>query len=241
MPIVAGIDGTGPNDDAEYREAFEPDRVKGKLGSFVYRLCKREGRYYRRGPNAVGWGLSSAVDDGVAFVVNKRRIFPNEPILLTGYSRGAAGAVVMAKELKKKGIQVRALLLFDCVDRQINMDASVIPNNVGFVQHVIRNPAARSRMTFGNDGLSYYPPTVFPVATMFMCTHGGMGGTPWDIPAGKNSHDFVDEGTAEALASPVRFGPFWNYHTNVTYEQDKTVSARVWQFVQPFILTHGYN
>lgn len=232
MPIVVGIDGTGPGDDATYANDF--------ANSFVNRICAGGGnKKYYRGPNAVGYGLSAAVDAGVEFVVNKKRAAPNQNVLLTGYSRGAAGAVVMAKELKKRNISVRALLLFDCVDRQINMDASVIPETVGFVQHVIRNPAARSRMSFGNDGMRYIPPTVFPSATMFMCTHGGMGGTPWAIPPGKSSSDFVDEGYGEGALNWGLVGGIF-YHTRVTYAQDAQVSAQVWQFVQPFIRTHGF-
>lgn len=240
MPIVAGIDGTGPNNDAEYADEF----YRGKRnieGSFVYRICGGNAdRYYRRGPNSVGWGMRAAVDDGVTFIVDKKRLYPNEPILLTGYSRGAAGAVVIAKQLKKKEINVDALLLFDCVDRQINMDASVIPNNVALVQHVIRNPAARSRMSFGNDGLRCSPPTVFPAAYSFMCTHGGMGGVPWKAEEhDKQPNDYVDEGYGEgALNWGVVGGAF--YHTRVTYAQDVQVSASVWQFVQPFIKTHGF-
>lgn len=239
MPIVAGIDGTGPGDDAEYARDFYTDASRGKLGSFVYRLCQRPGRFYRRGPNAVGYGLSAAVDAGVNFVVSQRRSKPNEPVLLTGYSRGAAGAVVMASRLKDRNIPVRALMLFDCVDRQINMDASVIPNNVGFVQHVIRDPAARSRMSFGNDGMSYRPPTVFPAAYKFMCTHGGMGGTPWDVPSGGNANDYVDEGYAEGAVNWGLVGGMF-YSTRVTYAQDARVSAQVWQFVQPFLREHGF-
>lgn len=239
MSILVGIDGTGEaivpgaDRDTAYDRAF--------ANSFVRRICNANptSRYFR-GPVALGGGLVDAITAGALFVQQRRRITPNEPVVLTGYSRGAAGAVCVAKELKKSNIPVRALMLFDCVDRHGFTDAETIPNNVGFVCHVIRNPAARSRMTFGNDGMRYVPPTVYPQATMFMCTHGGMGGTPWTVPAGKTPNDFIDEGTLEALMSPTRMEPVWTYRTNVTYAQDERVSREIWQFVQPFLRTHGF-
>lgn len=239
MSILVGIDGTGEavtpggGRNTDYDTAF--------ANSFVRRICKgnSNGQYFR-GPLALGGGLEDAIAGGVSFIQIKHRQLPNEPILLTGYSRGAAGAVIIAKRLKALNISVRALMMFDCVDRYMFGDASVVPDNVGYVCHVIRNPAARSRLTFGNDGMRYNPPTVYPPATMFMCTHGGMGGTPWTIPAGKSPSDFIDEGTGEALFSPGRHGPVWTYHTNVTYAQDARVSSTIWAHVQPFLRTHGF-
>ena len=238
MPILVGIDGTGgefvpgAGRDAEYDKAF--------ANSFVNRICrgKPNGKYFR-GPVALGGGLNDAITGGVSFIQDKRRQMPNEPILLTGYSRGAAGVVMIAKRLKDLNIPVKALMMFDCVDRYMFGDAEVVPSNVSFVCHVIRNPAARSRATFGNDGMKYIPPTVYEGPTMFMCTHGGMGGTPWSVE-GHNPGDFIDEGFAEDFFSPVRFGPVWLYHTNVTYAQDAAVSQQVWNFVQPFLLKHGF-
>lgn len=239
MPILVGIDGTGeainpgPGRDTAYDKAF--------ANSFVKRICegKPNAEYYR-GPVALGGGLPEAIDGGVRFIQTKRQQFPSEPILLTGYSRGAAGVVVIAKRLKDLEIPVKALMMFDCVDRHLAFDAEVVPNNVEFVNHVIRNPSGRSRATFGNDGMRYNPPTNYPVATMYMCTHGGMGGTPWAVPDDQTDSDFIDEGTLEALASPVRREPVWTYRTNITYAQDASVSQLIWSNVQPFLATHRF-
>jgi hypothetical protein len=240
MPILVGIDGTGGgvNPGASRDRAYDQDFVR----SFVRRICNgKANAMYFRGPVTLGGGLPEAIAGGVAFINQRRVALPSEPILLTGYSRGAAGVVVIAERLKAQGIPVRAMMLFDCVDRHLAFDASAIPNNVEHVKHVIRNPAARSRMSFGNDGMNYSPPTNYVQPTiMYMCTHGGMGGTPWPIPAGSSANDYINEGIGEALLSPTRREPVWTYRTNVTYAQDRAVSGRIWGDVQPFLRTHGF-
>ncbi|MEK7724960.1 MAG: hypothetical protein AAB336_11455 [Acidobacteriota bacterium] len=240
MPIIVGIDGTGGGmiyDSAGRNAEYDRDFAN----SFVRRISfGKTNAKYIRGPIGAGGGMPEGIQEGLNFVRAKRQQLPTEPILMTGYSRGALGVVVIAKELKNLGINVKALMMFDCVDRHAAFDAEVIPNNVENVMHVIRDPAARSRMTFGNDGMSYTPPTIYQPIRKFMCTHGGMGGCPWQVPSGGNPTDFVDEGTGEALFSPVRNGPVWEYTTNVTYAQDAFVSTRVWSHCQSFLTQHGF-
>jgi len=239
MPILVGIDGTGGGTlpTAARDRAYDRDFAD----SFVTRICrgKQTARYFR-GPVTFGGGLPEAINGGLAFINERRRSLPEEPILLTGYSRGAAGVVVIAEQLKAANVKVRALMLFDCVDRHLAYDASTIPNNVEYVKHVIRDPAARSRHSFGNDGMRYNAPTQYEPIQKYMCTHGGMGGTPWPIPEGQRASDYVDEGWDEALISPTRHGPVWTYRTNVTFAQDRAVSAQVWRDVQPFLNRHNF-
>ena len=184
--------------------------------------------------------MPEAIYEGLGFIQTKRQQLPNEPILLTGYSRGALGVVVIAARLQQQNIKVKALMMFDCVDRHAAFDAEVVPANVENVCHVIRHPAARSRMTFGNDAMRYIPPTNYLPIKRYMCTHGGMGGCPWEVPPGGSESDFVDEGAGEAWFSPVRTGPVWEYHTNVTYAQDKAVSKEVWNDVYGFLTQYGF-
>lgn len=227
MPIIVGIDGTGGGAiptaarDRRYDEDFK--------NSFVKQICKpADNTKYFRGPVTFGGGLVDAIQGGYDFVINRRRIVGDDmPVLLTGYSRGAAGAVCVAKKLADRNVKVRALMLFDCVDRHIAIDASVIPRNVEYVCHVIRDPRSESRESFSNDGLKYYPPTVFPAAYMFLCTHGGMGGTPWKVPNDGKPSDFIDEGFPDGM-------------TKITYAEDEKVSRTVWNFVKPFLKTHGF-
>src|SRR5260221_10828951 len=227
MGVLVGIDGTGsafwPSDsrDREYDVAF--------ANSFVRRICNGGGpsaRYFR-GPVALGGGLVNAINQGFSFIQQSRGRGNTGPVLLTGYSRGAAGVVSLASKLKDAGVPVRALLLFDCVDRHLFIDAEVIPNNVGYVHHVISDPASSSRESFGNDGMSFYPPTVYPAAYKFMCTHGGMGGCPWTPEPGQSMSDKINEGGYDGA-------------TNISYQQDHDVSIQIWNFCQPFIRTHGF-
>jgi hypothetical protein len=239
MPILVGIDGTGDamSPGAARDAAYDRDFAK----SFVHRICSGKPRAkYLRGPVALGGGLLQAIAEGVTFVVAQKKQVPREPVLLTGYSRGATGAVVIAKRLKELNIRVRALMLFDCVDRHIAVDAHAIPNNVDYVNHVKRSPRARSRMTFSNDAIAFTPPTIYPTPKEYFCTHGAMGGMPWTPAAGQSANDYVDEGTMEALMSPTRREPVWEYHTYVTFAQDDAASKQIWRDVQPFLATHKF-
>lgn len=227
MAIIVGIDGTGGGTfpgaarNARYDRDF--------ANSFVRRIAGRgdPNRAYFRGPVTFGGGLMDAIAGGFQFIQSRRDAGVSEPILLTGYSRGAAGVVALANRLKRADEDVEALLLFDCVDRHIGIDAEVIPNNVGYVMHVVRDPRAKSRESFGNDGLRYSSPTVFPAAYSFVCTHGGMGGTPWQPEPGASMSELIDEG-------------FPDGKTTITYAEDARVSARIWSFVQPFMRDHGF-
>lgn len=231
MPILVGIDGTGGGTfptaarDRRYDEEF--------ANSFVSRLCRNKPTaQYNRGPVTLGGGLDVAIASGMQFIEQQRRARgANEPILLTGYSRGALGVLVIAQRLQRQNIRVKAALLFDCVDRHGDYDAETVPNNIDHVLHLIRNPEANSRHSFGNDAMSHRPPTKYEGPFMFMCTHGGMGGTPWTRPADKQPGDLIDEG---AIEQP------YNRTTAISYEQDARVSNEVWTFCQGFIRTHGF-
>lgn len=238
MPILVGIDGTGSavspgaERDREYDVAF--------ADSFVRRLCfpNTTNRRYFRGPVAGGGGLPEAINGGYDFIFRRHRESENEPILLTGYSRGGLGVVVIADRLKQQNISVAAMLLFDCVDRHAAFDGRRIPNNVAYVHHVRRDPASRSRRSFGNDGTAYTPPTIY-TQKFYMCTHGGMGGTPWQPKAGQLANDFIDEGYAEGAVNAGLLGALF-YRTNITFAQDKSESQKIWTDVQPFMRTHRF-
>lgn len=229
--ILLGIDGTGADivpgsaRDRRYDQAF--------ANSFVRRLCTNGAgtRGYYRGPVGLGGGLRNAVVGGHNWVKRHKQENERADILLTGYSRGAAGVIMLAKRLKDDNINVKAMMLFDCVDRYMFGDASVVPNNVENVKHVIRDPKAKSRHSFGNDGMRYQHPTNYLTIIQYMCTHGGMGGTPWDKPRDKAWTDLIDEG---ALEQP------YNATTAISYQQDRDVSARIWNDCQPFFRQYGF-
>ena len=96
MSIVVGIDGTGSaftpgsGRDKEYDKSFAK--------SFVTKIARKGGANYGywRGPVALGGGLVGAINGSFSFV--KRRVNAGGGnVLLTGYSRGAAGVVSLAK------------------------------------------------------------------------------------------------------------------------------------------------
>lgn len=232
MAILFGIDGTGATPLNEY----DSDTAD----SFVRRLCGNQSsvpisrvpiRRYERGPTLVGYRMLDAIQIGFNFITQQRHMGNNEPIVMTGHSRGAAGVVVLAKRLADQNIPVRALMLFDCVDRHIRIDSSVIPTSVGRVLHVRRHPHARSRESFGSSGTHWHPPTHYE-ARYFMGTHGGMGGTYWKpkIKNGRPDHnmsDIINEGIPD-------------FRTTITYQQDRDNSSAIWTFVQPFLRENGF-
>ncbi len=232
MAILFGIDGTGATPLNEYDNDTED--------SFVRRLCGDKSRVpisripirrYERGPTLVGFRMMDAIHKGVDFITQQKNTGNNEPIVMTGHSRGAAGVVVVAKRLADRNIPVKALLLFDCVDRHILIDASVIPNNVEKVLHIRRDKRARSRESFGNDGTRWHSPTFYQ-EYFFMGTHGGMGGTYWKpkIKDGKPDHKMTD----------IINEKFPDGKTTITYQQDRDNSSVIWAFVQPFLRENGF-
>lgn len=261
MPILVGIDGTGDNDDKTYAANF--------VKSFVSIICKKpslDAMYYR-GPNTPGMGLMGAIHSGHSFIIQRSREMASmAQVLLTGYSRGGAGVIEIARLLQNQKITVQAMLLFDAVDRHPGIDASRIPPNVLNVYHVRRDPSTKSRVSFGNCGLAYGNPTKYQ-QDFFKCTHGGMGGTPWKLTPGKTPDDFVDESGAGIKAADPKTGFIINTGlraiaplplkplighgkfdatryldgvTNVKYRDDERISGEVWNAVQPFIKNHGF-
>jgi hypothetical protein len=155
MPILVGVDGTGSalmsgkKRDEEYDRAF--------ANSFVKKLCDeaKPNRKYLRGPLLLGGDLIDAVVKGRRYITDKRQAGVNEPILLTGYSRGGTGVVNIAMQLKDLRISVTAMLLFDCVDMHLSLNAKEIPDNVGPVLHVRRSPLSLSRPGWGNAATAH--------------------------------------------------------------------------------------
>ena len=223
MPIVVGIDGTGGGTlitaarNARYDRDF--------ANSHVRNICRGAGaRRYFRGPGTLGAGMPEAINGGTAYIKAQMKR-QSQPVLLTGYSRGGLGVVVIAKNLKKAGINVEAMILFDCVDRHLAYDGSVIPSNVANVLHLRRHSSSSSRESFGNDGTKYTKSTKYQEA-FFVCTHGAMGGTHWQDSSKKGS-DLINEGGVDGM-------------TTITYDTDARMSRAVWSYAQPFMGKHGF-
>lgn len=227
MPIIVGIDGTGGQafPGSGRNRAYDADFAR----SFVRRICMGRGAnaQYNRGPLVLGGGLHTAVVAGKNFILAKRReMGDGEPILLTGFSRGGLGVLMIAKELQQQNIPVEALLLFDAIDMYAFADVKTVPLNVRNVFHARSRADAGSRENWRNKdcGSNPHNPQVNYTERAFRCTHGAMGGTPQNDPTKPNE-----------LISELGSGG-----TNVTFRDNPIVSEQVWAAVQPFIQAHRF-
>lgn len=213
--MIVVIDGTGP-DPAHKPTRIETARelVRGKLaetrvgayligeklpppksydeemrGSFCKQIKSVADAIYFRGPTLYGSETSSIADNAVSEVVAGLREDPSEEVILAGYSRGGCAAIIAARRLAHRGIDVDAMFLFDAVDMQgSEMDLSrTITPNVQFVAHArsarnaafwARNPV-KSRFYFYNTGLSLDGGGGDYTSKSFVGSHAALGGLPW--------------------------------------------------------------
>jgi hypothetical protein len=237
-PILVGIDGTGVdawgNDNESRNKGYDRDFEN----SFVRRICRAgENTLYLRGPGyaPTANGLLTAIHRGRDFIRGRRSAGVDGPILLTGYSRGASGVIVIASMLGQPQyrINVDAMLLFDCVDRDMPTNSQFISANVGHVLHVKRSDAARSRPSFSNSGTEPFPGSQTKyLPKEFFCTHGAMGGTPWPMKPGGLPDDLIFEGPG-AYGVPDGL-------TAVNYLRDALGAEEVQAFIKPFMREHGF-
>jgi hypothetical protein len=218
--IVLGIDGTGVFDRKDYREEMGSSFV-----SYLVRRTPAMLKKYIRGPGWDGLDMSIIVDKAYAFVHLSVAARPKAPVFLTGYSRGGAGVVGVARRLADDDVKVSAMVLFDPVDRSLAIDSTEIPTNVQRVIYARRNPLAGSRGTFGNCGTKWHAPTKCSMR-YFWGTHGALGGVPWRAPRGAKSTDLIDEGMIES-------------QSRVTYVQDALCAREVWAWVNPHLAGLG--
>lgn len=239
MDIFFGVDGTGPDDNKTYKTDF--------ANSHVRRLWKEwhtPYAAYLRGPRWHGNGTPTKTKQGVEWVTqqwetltklaDKSTPLSKKPvrIFLSGYSRGGAAVIELGYELNKKGIPVHCMMLFDAVDRSPLENVDTISANVKMVYHAMRDPAAGSREIFGNCG-KQHPAKGIPVIEKFFCTHGGVGGCPWE-ENGKSGK--IEElsmkakiGAVAAVGKPAADAMDF---TNVTVAQDKAGAVASWNWMQ---------
>jgi len=149
------VDGTGPQNDSQYRAAMEPGHCR-YLHTRFYGYAK-----YFRGPAVTGctdlgiktqkaiglfsrampvaglivedvFGISDSTTNQKQKVLNEIKNAPaTSKIYLCGYSRGGATVVSIAHELNRQGRAVEAMFLFDPVDSDSTLtDTDYIPPNV---------------------------------------------------------------------------------------------------------------
>lgn len=150
------IDGTGPLSTGEYEI-----EMAGSHCSVIHHL-NRDQSSYERGPSGLDfWHNTFEIAEKVfANVMRKEfppailapgvRQSPLTPIVLVGYSRGGAAALIVANMLREKNVDISSMFIFDAVERtrksKFNLD--VVPNNVKQFFHAIRNDGAEVVMEF---------------------------------------------------------------------------------------------
>jgi hypothetical protein len=180
--MLVAVDGTGPWSNKEYAETMKDSFVRR-----IWQQCPESKRLYYRGPSLLGvesgptaWAAYSEIKG--AYEADKA----NFKLYLTGYSRGGAIVIAIARLIQKLGIEVECMALFDAVDRSPLVEVDRIADNVKMTYHALRDPKNESRWYFGNCGLTAkYPKKL--VKKVFNSTHAGLGGMPWtgDHPSKK--------------------------------------------------------
>lgn len=243
MTILVGIDGTGTMPTGQYLREF-----RGSFVHHIYTVSGARKKHYHRGPSAtlldlqMGTDTLPYVEEGYEYIHMFRE--PDEAVLLTGYSRGAAAVVAVAQRLQQDRVRVAGMMLFDCVDRCPLIDTEVIPSNVDEVIHVSRDDRSMSRESFGHSGTRANPPTIYngrpqghtvisdPMGRQwaFRGTHGAMGGVPWHregLRGAARGGQYIDEGFPDDL-------------TTITYERDLECSTEIWNAVRADLQRLGF-
>lgn len=254
--ILLGIDGTGELPDTKYHHEMKH--------SFVNYITKHTGakwKQYMRGPAFEGLDMFAISRKGHEFVHLHRELHKDAKIFLTGYSRGGAAVVEVAKFLARDGVKVDAMMLFDPVDRSLTSSADVVPGNVLQLCIARRKYDTFSRVSFNNCALDWEGPGV-PLRRSFWATHGGLGGVPWHREGPARPQDYISEGLGELAlmtavydVAAIKWVPEpgdvrtqdaflqerWRVgnHTLVTYEQDRIGARQVWQWAEPWLKERG--
>lgn len=226
---LVGLDGTGSDwlwrEPQEYREAFR--------NSHVRRLCDgwRGPREYYAGPRVMGFGTQGLATKAVYSI--SRMMNATKGVVLAGYSRGGAAAVVAAQHLGRMRVPVRCLLLFDAVDRSLAIGSTMIPKNVEVVFHAMRDPRTSSRESFGNCGLRVADEGATRYVTKrFLGTHGALGGVPWTIDKEKDRKHRAGRNRRPGAPGRrlIREGGV-DQGTNVSYDEDDHTAGEVWKWM----------
>ncbi len=220
MIAFAGIDGTGPLSNSTYARDFKDSHVNKLYQMWPW----PELAFYSRGPSLLGLETGVLAQMAYGWVKNLYEKKKAKGIFLAGYSRGGAAVIEAAKYLHGFiwNTQVNGLILFDAVDRSTEVGGLIfdtpICSNVELCIHAMRDAKAKSRESFDNCGQRISDANrTLVLKKKFVCTHGGVGGTPW---TGGKPDEIIDEGGVDGK-------------TTITYEQDKIVSKEVWKWVKP--------
>jgi nucleoid-associated protein YgaU len=219
--VLVGIEGAEGN-------AQDPN--SGYAGSFIHHLVKswagRGAAEYIPGPSSDPKGTLPTAVVAMQRAVLLHKTNQADGLILAGYSRGGAAAIVAAQLLDKAGITVDYLALFDAIERDRSIDASEIGANVLFAVHAKRASSANSRPLWGTCGTRARNNLL---NCDFHVTHWGASGVPLHegIPLGVNPTDFVTE--TDFVRGNER-------QTQVTWQQEITNSTALKNFMHQHML-----
>ena len=185
MIVLVGIEGAGGN-------ANNPGT--GYAGSFIHHLVTSWSgtAEYIPGPSSNPKGVMHTAVMAMQRAVQLHKMHKADGLILAGYSRGGAAAIVAAQLMEKAGIAVDYMALFDAIERDPSVDSDKIGANVLAAVHARRAPAADSRPLWGNCGTQAHNNLLI---CNFIVTHWGASGVPLHqgIPPGAKPADFVTE------------------------------------------------
>jgi hypothetical protein len=211
--MLIAVDGTGPDSDADYYRDLGNSFVRQ-----IYQQNYHADTHYFRGPTLAGFESKGIADRAFEKIRNSynRQQSSTIQLHLTGYSRGGAIVIAVAKMLKRElpQVKIESMSLFDAVNRstlgvEMFSDIDTIPGNVKVVYHAMRRWGTPSRIYFGNCGVRAKSPTKF-IESRYYCTHAGMGGMPW----GGDKPPFMDEQN-DILKSQMVKSWMWDKLRNV--------------------------
>jgi nucleoid-associated protein YgaU len=217
--ILIGIEGA---------EGDANNPATGYKGSFIHRMVRnwpdKDSARYVPGPKVQAGGITATAAIGFTHAMTLYSQQGVRGVILAGYSRGGAAAIVAAKMLEKAGITVDCLALFDAIDRDHTAATTKVSDNVRLTVHGRRTWSSGSRRGLGNC------PWIIPnEAYQFSLpmTHWGMSGVPQfeGLPLGVKPTDFV----TETAWNPYATDPV--YETSVRWQDDINLAPLFWSLI----------
>ena len=189
------INGTGgvDYDDSKYDDLMRDSfctQMSRSTSPDIREVC------YIRGPGGDGFTTVRRATQVFNWAKGQYARYPDSPVYLAGYSRGAWGVTMVAEWLKAEGKRVKAMFLFDPVRMQTNGAGKVVPSNVDAVYIARRMPNA-PEMDKYDWHTSMLNASMNPVRKWwgttadknnvpgwekpFLGSHGALGGVGWRL------------------------------------------------------------
>ncbi len=255
--VYLAIDGTDNLDNSsDPNLCMAPDGIHGIKSSHVRRMMYRgfaRTKYFPGTTDSIsGRSSYTIIDNAMGWI---KQAYGSEKtsgrkLYLGGFSRGAAGIIVLAHRLAAMGIPVQEMYIFDAVDRSFWMEndqTATIPKNVVRAYHAVRDPKAGSRRSFGNCGMQSAHGNL--EIARFNTTHGGVGGWPngkKKVTPGFGPEDWAYVGAYGAMVAPAvvamdpnqdkihEFGEAWPSNVTPAAEIDGMKKAMAWMYSKAF-------